>query len=143
MLARQIICLLVCLPLFLTACQDSIEVVSLSEDIEGDPDDFVDEKEQIFITDQTGKRWDITHAVNAYGFVPERFQHGLGPNAIPPILNPEMISPGEPGYPEDNAGFTVLGTSLNSLPRAYSLSVLSRHEIVDETFRDTHVAVAY
>ena len=51
----------------------------------------------IYIVDRTGKRWDVTHAVNNYDFDPNQFEFGLGPFAIEPILNPEMIGPGNPG----------------------------------------------
>lgn len=129
--------------LVLANCQDSVVLVPLSDDVHV-PDEEVEEKEQkVFLVDQTGKEWDITHAVNAYGFDPDRFMFGLGPDAIRPILKPEMICPGQEGYPEDNAGFTVLGTSLNGFARAYNLVVMSKHEVVDEVFGDAHVAVAY
>ncbi len=139
-------CFILFLLYFVAGCKDSIELVSLSDETVEDTDDFVDEEtdiEKIFITDRTGKKWDITHAVNQYDLVPERFQFGLGPNAIPPIIGPEMISQGEPGYPGDTDAFLTLGTSLNDQPRGYKLSILSRHEIVDEVFGDAHVAVAY
>jgi len=81
---------------------------------------------------------------------PSKFQFGLGPNAIRPILTPRMLSPGDTGYPEDEAGFLVLGTTLNDGTRplsdgtrSYSIIDLSRHEIADEKFGNLHVAVAY
>jgi hypothetical protein len=97
----------------------------------------------IFIKDQTGKEWDVTHAVNQYGFDPNKFDHGLGPTAISPIQNPVMIHPGQSGYPSADQGFTVLGTEINGNSRAYPLDVLIRHEIANERFTSTYVAVAY
>ena len=99
--------------------------------------------DKIFIKDRTGKEWDVTHAVSEYGFEADKFQFGLGPNAIRPILNPKMVSPGSAGYPGNNEDFLVIGTTLSGDTRAYPLNVLSRHEVADEVFQDTHVAVAY
>jgi len=99
--------------------------------------------DQIFIKDNTGKSWNVTHAVNEYGFIPQQFQFGLGPFAIRPILDPKMLDPGESGYPGDSEGFLVIGSTLNGETRAYPLDVLSRHEVADEKFDTVHVAVAY
>ena len=105
--------------------------------------EVIEEGDRIFIMDATGKRWDVTHAVQNYGFDASRFEHGLGPNAITPINNPRMISPGQEGYPDQNQTFTILGTSLNGDARAYPLDVLIRHEMANEKFGPQHVAVAY
>jgi hypothetical protein len=98
---------------------------------------------QIFITDRTGKQWDITHAVNEYDMQPENFRYGLGPYAITPINNPEMISPGEPGYPDNASTIQVIGTSVNGDARAYSTSVLSGHEVANDTVGDEPLSVIY
>ncbi len=103
----------------------------------------VREDDKIFIVDRTNKKWDVTHAVNEYGFRAESFQFGLGPNAIRPINNPQMISPGEPGYPSSSSTSQIIGTTLYNSTRAYPLNVLSSHEIVNETFAQRPVAVAY
>lgn len=95
------------------------------------------------ITDRTGKTWDVTHAFQQYGFVPESFQYGLGPFAITPINNPQMLSPGDSGYPLDSDSFTILGTTLNGFTRAYPIRVMSWHEVANERFGEAHVAVAY
>ena len=98
---------------------------------------------RIFIRDHTGIEWDVTHAVNTYGFDAERFQFGLGPYAIKPILSPEFLSPGDAGYNSVREFETVIGTVINDDARAYPLSILSRHEIVNEKFDRTYVAVGY
>ncbi len=98
---------------------------------------------RIFIRDWTGKEWDVTHAVEEYGFDAERFRHGLGPHAIQPILNPEFISADDPGFKDIDDENLVIGTAINGIARAYPLSVLRSHEIVDEKFDRTHVAVGY
>ncbi len=121
-----------------------------SPDANFEPAGIIQEDERIFIVDQTGKKWDVTHAKKRYDMEPSKFQFGLGPNAIRPILTPRMLSPGDTGYPEDEAGFLVLGTTLNDGTRplsdgtrSYSIIDLSRHEIADEKFGNLHVAVAY
>lgn len=64
-----------------------------------DTEFLIQNSEKIFITDRTGKQWDITRAQIKYGMRAENFQHGLGPYTILPINNPQMILPTEPGYP--------------------------------------------
>ncbi len=98
---------------------------------------------KINIEDRTGKRWDVTHAVEKYGFKAEDFEFGLGPFAIQPIQNPKFIKAGDAGFPSEKDRFLVIGTDLNNDPRAYPISVLSRHEITNEQFNQTHVAVGY
>jgi hypothetical protein len=105
--------------------------------------EVIREGDQILIKDNTGKKWNVTHAVNNYGFKAEEFQFGLGPFAIPPIIEPKMLSPGEPGYPDPDDNRIVIGISLNGESRAYPLEVLTRHEIADEKFDITHVAIGY
>ncbi|MEE9168521.1 MAG: hypothetical protein V3U73_02100 [bacterium] len=101
------------------------------------------EDEKIYIVDRTGKKWDVTHAKEKYGMEPGKFQFGLGPNAIRPILNAKMLSPGDEGYPDSGRQFLVLGTTLNGSTRAYPITIMSSFEIADEQFGDAHVAVAY
>ncbi len=103
----------------------------------------IEENEMISIVDATGKKWDVTHARDVYGMDPLKFQFGLGPFAIRPILNPKMLSPGEAGYPQESESFLVLGATLNGNTRAYPISRLTMVEIADEKFGDSHVAVAY
>ena len=98
---------------------------------------------KIYIIDYVGKEWDVTHAVNEYGFDPKLFRHGLGPLAIRPILEPRFVAPGDPGYPSVDNSDRVIGTVINDIVRAYPLVILSSHEIVDEKFGPTYVAVAY
>ena len=95
------------------------------------------------IRDRTNKRWDVTHAGTTYGLVASGFQFGLGPFAIKPIVDPQMLSPDDPGYPSDGLRERVIGVRLNGDTRAYRLDHLSRHEVVNEQFGEAHVAVAY
>ena len=97
----------------------------------------------IHIIDYVGKEWDVTHAVNEYGFDPNLFRHGLGPLAIRPILEPKFVAPDDPGYPSVGMDDKVIGAVINDIARAYPLAILVKHEIVDEQFGPTHVAVAF
>ena len=105
--------------------------------------DVIRQDGKILIKDRTGKTWDVTHAVSEYKFEPNLFAHGLGPYAIPPIQNPQMLSPGDPDYPDRGNGTVVLGTMFNNEARAYPLGVLINHEIANEKFGNIHVSVAY
>ncbi len=96
----------------------------------------------LVIRDRTGKTWDVTHAQN-YAMVPSGFQYGLGPFTITPIMDPQMLSPGDQNYPPKDDNFLVMGTSLNGFTRAYPINVMSRHEVANEQFGEAHVAVAY
>jgi hypothetical protein len=107
------------------------------------PDSNNTDSGKIFIKDRTGKKWDITHAVNKYGFEPNKFQFGLGPFAIRPILNPEFLSPVDQNYPSNSANDLVIGTVINEITRAYPLSILVSHEVANDDFDRTYVAVAY
>ena len=123
----------------------SLAAFACKKDTNGPDGDarVVQRDDRILIVDRTGKEWDVTHAVQKYGFVAENFQFGLGPFAIRPILKPEMLSPGDAGYPDPRETFLVLGTVINNEARAYPIPVMTWHEIADESFGETHVAVAY
>ena len=110
---------------------------------ESNPDTGSTNTNRVVITDRTGKNWDITYAVKQYGFIAEGFQFGIGPFAITPIVNPEMISRGEEGYPSSSSTMQIIGTRINGEARAYPLKVLNSHEIVDESFGNVRVAVGY
>ena len=103
----------------------------------------IEEDDNVFIKDQNGKVWDITHAVKKYGFQAAYFQNGLGTDVITPIENPEFLDPGNKGYPAANESFLVIGTSIEEDKRAYRLDHLYLHEIVNDRFGDTFVSVAY
>ena len=96
-----------------------------------------------FITDATGKRWDVAHA-STYGLVPSGFQYGLGPYQIRPLNDPEMIFPGDSEYPSASARTLVLGVELNGHVRAYpTWTAMSAFEVVNERFGGDHVAAAF
>lgn len=124
---------------FFQSCSDKTVGPELVNEIE----DAVDDENKIFITDRTGKKWDVTHAKEKYGMEPEKFQFGLGPNAIRPIILAKMLSPGDQGYPISSLSFLVMATNILGDTRAYPISTMSQHEVANEVFGDAHVAVAY
>jgi hypothetical protein len=128
--------------ILLFSCRET-STISIVDDatVKVSPD--TSDSSRIFIIDHTGKEWDVTHAVNEYDFNPKNFQYGLGPFAIRPILEPNLLSPDDPGYPSVNESERVIGTVINGIARAYPLSILRNHEVVDEQFGPTYVAVAY
>ena len=99
--------------------------------------------EPVILVDQTGKEWDITSAVNKYGFEMGRFEYGLGPFAIEPIVEPEVLNPNDAGYPESEGTFLVIGTSINGDTRAYGRLDIVQSEIVDDYIGGVPLAVAY
>lgn len=107
------------------------------------PKQIITSEDKIIIVDRTGKQWDITDAVRKYGFEPSKFQFGLGPNAIRPIIGPSFYCPGDPGYPSSSQSTIVIGASIDGINRAYPLSILISHEVADDVFGEAHVAVAY
>ena len=43
----------------------------------------------------------------------------------------------------DDEDFLMIGVHLNGITRAYQISIMGWHEVVNETFGEAHVAVAY
>ena len=99
--------------------------------------------EPVYITDIHGERWDISHAIRYYGFDLEGFSPSKGPYARPPIVDPEMISPDEPGYPPDGATARVIATYIGGEGRAYPIVAIMRNEVVVDRVAGTPVTVAY
>ncbi len=66
----------------------------------------------------------------------------LGFDAIPAILNPDFITADEAERWMD-ADEQVLGLSINGDNRAYSVRMLSRHEIVNDVVGGVPVAVTW
>ena len=97
----------------------------------------------IYITDRTGKKWDITHAVIEYDFKKDNFNYGLGPDAIKPINYPDMLVPGDPEYPDTNSNQKIIGIDIDGEIRAYPVNILSSREVVNDTLTGFYTAVAY
>jgi len=95
------------------------------------------------IVDITGKSWDISYGIHYYGLDLDDFGHGLGPFAIQPILNPQFISPGDPGYPLPTDTNDVLGGLIDGEARAYFLGNLSNREVANDHKDSIYFAAAY
>ena len=54
-----------------------------------------------------------------------------------------MISQKDRGYPGSGDDMIVIGVSLNGHTRAYPIRYLFSHEVVDDEFDRTYVAVSY
>ena len=110
-----------------------------STDVEEIPGDAA----PVYITDINGGKWDVGHAIHFYGFDLKGFSSGKGPYTRPPIVDPEMLSPGEPGYPPDGATVRVVATFIGNEGRAYPLNIIARNEVVNDRVAGTPVTVAY
>ena len=66
----------------------------------------------------------------------------LGFDAIPAILDPSFVSPVE-AEQWMNPDEQVLGVSINGESRAYSINMLSRHEIVNDVVGGVPIAVTW
>jgi len=66
----------------------------------------------------------------------------LGKDGIPAILDPTFLTVQE-AQPNMNDGERVLGVSINGENRAYPLSLLSRHEIVNDIVGGQPIAVTW
>ena len=80
--------------------------------------------------------------------VPEMIEHAaaakIDEQGAGSLHEPEMIFPGENGYPSPSATTMVLGVDLNGFERAYpTWTVLSAVEVANERFGKAHVAVAF
>lgn len=87
-----------------------------------------------FITDRTGRQWDVTHARDNYDLNPDFYNYGLGLGAINSVDDPEIITEGESGYPEPDNRITVFGVNHNGEQRAYSVHALTRHEVFNDIY---------
>lgn len=100
-------------------------------------------EDRIYITDKTGKSWDITDAVQIHGMDAEKFTAGFGPDAIQPINEPAMIEHGDKRYPGADEEFSVIGFALEGEARAYRISDLNKHEVVNEEIEGHKLLVAW
>ena len=66
----------------------------------------------------------------------------LGKDGIPSIDNPQFVTQGDADS-QMLSNERVLGVSINGDHRAYSLNMLSRHEIVNDTVGGVPIAVTW
>jgi hypothetical protein len=97
----------------------------------------------VTITDRAGHVWGISTAVYKYGFEADQFDYGLGVNVIRPIDGPDFLAPGDPGYPDAGDDFSLVGVERAGEARAYPITILSSHEIVNDLIGDDYLAVGY
>ncbi len=98
------------------------------------------------IRDRTGRLWDVTHARDVYNMNPDYYNYGLGIGAIPSVDDPTVLEEGAPGYPSSDSRIQVFGVNHNGEQRAYSVSALSRHEVLNDIYpgeSTQYVSVAY
>ena len=98
----------------------------------------IHEGDRTYIVDRHGERWDVTQA-RSIGFMPERFQHGIGRNAFTPL---------DDSYLKDKSrqasnSLRVIGISDGKEANAYSVERLWRHEVANSSLGDKQIAAAY
>jgi hypothetical protein len=91
-----------------------------------------------YIVDRHGERWDVTQA-RSIGFMPERFQHGIGRNAFTPLNDSSL----KDQSPIASKSLRVIGISDGKEARAYSVPRLGRHEVANSSIGDKQIAAAY
>ncbi len=98
----------------------------------------VQEDGRTYIIDRAGERWDVTRA-QSIGFLPDRFQYGVGKSAFTP-LDDDALGEG-PLFGFRNP--RVIGLTDGETERAYSVPKLSRHEIANSHLGNKAVAAGY
>jgi len=91
-----------------------------------------------YIVDRHGERWDVTQA-RSIGFLPERFQHGIGRNAFTPLDDSFL----KDKSPNASKSLRVIGISDGKKANAYSVKRLWRHEVANSSIGDKKIAAAY
>jgi hypothetical protein len=100
--------------------------------------------DRIILTDWTGKKWDITHAVEVYDMQPENWNFGIGPYAIRPINYPRMLTPEDKEYPSAEDTFEVIGLNYpGAAPRAYPVFSIFFNEVVNDEVNGVPFAAVY
>ncbi|MDH3198002.1 MAG: DUF3179 domain-containing protein [Candidatus Krumholzibacteria bacterium] len=98
---------------------------------------------RVYIVDQDGKRWDVTQAVHRFGYEAGSFHFGLGAQAIPPLVDPPVVSAGEPGFAPADSDFAVVGVVSGAEERAYGEAEVAGWEVVDDRPGGAPVALVY
>jgi hypothetical protein len=105
--------------------------------------EVLEEDGKIYIVDDTGKKWDVTHAKEKYGMNPEKFQFGIGLFAIKPFIEPQMLTENDAGYPAPQDDFAIVGFTFEGESRAYPLDIMQAREVSNEIFGGAHLAITY
>ena len=91
-----------------------------------------------YIVDQHGERWDVTQA-RSVGFMPERFQHGIGRNAFTPLDDSSLKDKSR----QASKSLRVIGIADGKEANAYSVERLRRHEVANSSIGNKQIAAAY
>jgi hypothetical protein len=91
-----------------------------------------------YIVDRHGERWDVTQA-RTIGFMPERFQHGIGRNAFTPLDDSSL----KDQSPKASKSLRVIGVFDGNEAHAYSVPRLYRHEVANSSIGGKQIAAAY
>ncbi|GAB6193153.1 hypothetical protein [Desulfocastanea catecholica] len=98
----------------------------------------VTEGDRVYIVDRSGDRWDVTQA-RKLGFIPQKFQHGIGKNAFTPLRDEVFGDERVSGVLDTR----IIGISIDDNAHAYAVSRLRHHEIANTTLAGKAIAAAY
>jgi len=98
----------------------------------------IEKGDRVYIEDRTGERWDVTQA-RELGFIPHRFQHGIGKNAFTPLVDNDLTD----SHPSKSDSTRVIGVNIEGDAHAYDVLRLARHEIANTTLGDKPIAAGY
>jgi hypothetical protein len=98
----------------------------------------ISEGDKIYIEDQRGERWDVTQA-RTFGFIPQRFQYGIGKNAFSPLQDDDLQDDKIPASSDTR----VIGISINDKAHAYTVNRLKYHEIANTTLAGQAIVAGY
>ena len=94
--------------------------------------------QKAYITDRTGERWDVSQAA-LLGFVPEKFQYGIGKDAFTPLDDSHV----KPFARQLNENHRVIGVTVNDEAHAYSVRRLRYHEIANTNISGMPIAAGF
>lgn len=86
--------------------------------------------------------FDVTDAL----IDPRQFNHGIGKDRIASIDAPEFTTMDDPDINEKmriSNRMPVIGVEIDGEARAYPIRTMSKHELVNDTFGEAHVTVAW
>jgi hypothetical protein len=98
----------------------------------------IQEGDNTYIVDLHGEQWDITQA-KSIGFLPEKFQHGIGRYAFTPLDDSDLSDQN----PNVSDNLRVIGISSDQEANAYSVRKLWRHEVANSRIGNHSIAAAY
>jgi hypothetical protein len=99
--------------------------------------------DRVVIVDVMEEHYDITHAVRRYNLAEWGWGHGMGRRAFAPINFPQLIHPGEAGYPDPLRSFDTIGVTYGPAARAYPIGDIVAREVVNDTLSGVHFAATY